>query len=74
MFFLPGYILVHPYGGYGGIHCYGSESLLRQCEIGPVASEMCSYVGVVTQCSNGMYHSPYSYNIVHIIHIIYTVT
>ena len=49
-----GYIQVAPYsGGYGHIHCNGSETTLKDCDIGTVVGE-CNYVAVVSHCTHGM--------------------
>ena len=51
----PGYIQFNTYNDdYGHIECDGSEESLAECEIGPVSSEECEYVGVVNRCSTGM--------------------
>ena len=49
--FLPAYASAT---GYSHIECEGTESALEQCSIGE-PSLFCSFVGVVTQCHNGMF-------------------
>ena len=39
-------------GGYHHIECQGTEGALRECDIGDVTSDECSYVAVVSECSN----------------------